>query len=123
MISQSSLAQLNTRIAERGGRPVEMDRFRPNLIIDGWSDPHTEDRVRHARIGTAGLRFDRQAVRCSVPLVDQRTGRRAGPEPLRTLATYRRIPAGGLIFGVKFAVADPGSIAVGDDVQVLGWSA
>jgi uncharacterized protein YcbX len=120
--SEPSLARLNTTIAARGGREVPMDRFRPNIVIAGWPDPHVEDHVREARIGTAGLGFTKLAIRCSVTLVDQPTGRRAGPEPLRTLAGYRRAPDGGVAFGAKFSVTEPGQISVGDEVRVERWS-
>jgi uncharacterized protein YcbX len=51
-------------------------------------------------------------------MVDQPTGRRAGPEPLRTLADYRRDPDGGVTFGIKVSVDVPGVVSVGDSVVV-----
>ncbi|MFD8231822.1 MOSC N-terminal beta barrel domain-containing protein [Streptomyces sp. NPDC059696] len=63
----------------------------------------------------------RPRIRCAVTLVDQHTGTRAGPEPLRTLATYRRARQGGIAFGTKYAVLRPGTVAVGDEVEVVEW--
>jgi uncharacterized protein YcbX len=123
MTSLSSLDGLNTRILERGGAPVPMNRFRPNIVVSGWPEPHTEDRVRRAVIGDVELTYARDCVRCAVPMVDQETGLRDGPEPTRTLATYRRDPAGGVTFGMKAAVVGTGSIAVGDKIDVLEWAA
>ncbi|WP_424183447.1 MOSC domain-containing protein [Actinokineospora sp. G85] len=125
MISESSLDALNDRIADGGGKPVPMDRFRPNIVVSGWTEPHTEDTVRELGIGTADLGFSTKAIRCAVPTVDQRTGERDGPEPTRTLASYRREPdfGGGVSFGAKLAVLGPGTISVGDQVRVHRWAA
>jgi uncharacterized protein len=119
--SEASVAELNRRIDERGAAPVPMDRFRPNVVVDGWVDPHVEDQVREVRIGDAELGFTKLAIRCAVTLVDQHSGARVGPEPLRTLADYRRVPDKGVAFGAKFAVLRPGRIAVGDEVRVRRW--
>jgi hypothetical protein len=119
----SSLDGLNARILERGANPVPMNRFRPNIVISGWPDPHTEDRVRRMSIGTTEIGFGELAIRCAVTMIDQLAGRRDGPEPLRTLADYRREPEGGVSFGLKAAVLTPGDISVGDPVTVTQWRA
>jgi uncharacterized protein YcbX len=115
VLSLSSLDGLNARIGERGADPVPMNRFRPNIVISGWPEPHTEDRVGRMTIGGAEIGFGELAIRCAVTLIDQSAGVRAGPEPLRTLAGYRREPDG-VSFGMKAAVLTPGDIAVGDIV-------
>jgi uncharacterized protein YcbX len=115
--SQSSLDGLNARILARGTAPVPMTRFRPNVIVTGWDEPHTEDRVASMTAGTAELGFGELAIRCAITLVDQLAGVRAGPEPLRTLADYRRGP-GGVTFGMKATVHTPGHITVGDHVTI-----
>ncbi len=116
-----SLDLLTERIAERGGSPVPMSRFRPNIVVDGWGEPHAEDGARRIVAGTAELGYSKLAIRCAVTTVDQRTGVRAGPEPLRTLAGYRRATGGGLAFGVKFAVIRPGTVSIGDELTVTAW--
>ncbi|GLY48515.1 MOSC N-terminal beta barrel domain-containing protein [Lentzea sp. NBRC 102530] len=123
VLSLSSLDGLNERILERGGEPVPMDRFRPNVVVSGWPEPHTEDRVRRAAIGDVELAYAKDCVRCAVPMVDQGTGLKSGPEPIRTLATYRRDPDGGVTFGMKAQVVRTGTISVGDKVDVLEWRA
>jgi uncharacterized protein YcbX len=121
--SPASLDGLNQRILERGAEPVPMNRFRPNVVISGWSEPHTEDRVKLARVGAVELGHSTRAIRCAVPTVDQVTGRRSGPEPTRSLASYRREPdyGGGVSFGAKFAVLMTGRISIGDEVVVHEW--
>ncbi|XVS67464.1 MOSC domain-containing protein [Actinosynnema sp. CA-299493] len=120
VLSRSTLDGLNERIARRGAVPVPMDRFRPNVVISGWPEPHTEDRVARMALGGVEVGFGELAIRCAVTLVDQTTGVRAGPEPLRTLADYRREPDG-VSFGLKASVLTPGEIAVGDTVTVTEW--
>jgi len=120
--SLASLDGLNERILARGAQPVPMDRFRPNIVISGWPEPHTEDLVRRMAIGDAEFGYAKVCVRCAVPMVDQDTGKRAGPEPIRSLARYRRDPGGGVTFGMKAVVLRPGSVAVGDEVLVERWA-
>lgn len=120
VLSLSTLDGLNARIEARGADPVPMSRFRPNIVISGWPEPHTEDRVGRMTIGGAEIGFGERAIRCAVTLVDQSTGVRVGPEPLRTLAGYRREPDG-VSFGLKASVLTPGAITVGDGVTVTEW--
>ncbi|MEU2575424.1 MOSC domain-containing protein [Streptomyces anulatus] len=131
LLSRASLTHLHARMAERGAPPLAMDRFRPNIVIDSrpeerhgedWAAaPHAEDRIRRMTIGAADLGYTKLAVRCAVTLVDQEAGARGGPEPLRTLADYRRAPGGGVVFGAKFSVVRPGKLSVGDEVVVEEW--
>ncbi|MGW9177491.1 MOSC domain-containing protein [Streptomyces decoyicus] len=121
VISLASFDDLNRRITAAGRPPVTMDRFRPNIVVDGWDAPQTEDRARRVTVGGGELGFAKLAVRCAVTLVDQSTGDKAGPEPLRTLASYRRVPEGGVAFGSKFSVLGTGKVAVGDAFEVTEW--
>lgn len=122
--STASLDGLNARITARGdAAPVPIDRFRANIVLTGNDEPHFEDRARRMILGSVELAHSVRAMRCNVPLVDQRTGRRAGPEPVRTLATYRREPEYGnkVSFGAKNAVVREGVVTVGDTVEVAEW--
>lgn len=123
LTSESSLDELNRRIASRGATGVPMNRFRPNVVVSGWPEPHTEDRFRLLSVGGAELGYSVRAVRCAVPTVAQDTGIPSGPEPTRTLADYRREPelGGGVSFGVKAAVLAGGDVAVGDEIVVREW--
>jgi uncharacterized protein YcbX len=84
VISRASLDALNARLMA----PVQMDRFRPNLLIDG-AEPHAEDAWRRIRVGDIEIALVKPCDRCSVPAVDQATGVR-GREPVRELAKYRK---------------------------------
>jgi uncharacterized protein YcbX len=112
LLAEESLADLNSRL----DAPLPIARFRPNIVVAGAA-AYAEDALRHLWIGDVELGWTKIAVRCAVTLVDPATGRRAGPEPLRTLARYRRDPAGGVAFGTKFAVLRPGRLRVGDPIS------
>jgi uncharacterized protein YcbX len=121
--SLSSLDGLNERIVERGGDAIPMNRFRPNIVVAGWTEPHTEDKVLRMSAGAVEIGYAARSIRCAVPTVDQATGEKRGPEPTRTLATYRRQPdyGGGVSFGMKAAVLAEGTLQVGDDILVHDW--
>ncbi|MFJ4691014.1 MOSC domain-containing protein [Streptomyces sp. NPDC088766] len=119
VVSRASLDLLNRHLAGRGVAPLPMDRFRPNVVVDGWDTPHTEDTAARLLIGGAELALTELTVRCAITMVDQETGRRAGPEPLRTLADYRRAEGGGgTVFGAYFRVVREGQVRVGDVVEI-----
>lgn len=120
VVSVASLDSLNTRLVERGADALPMSRFRPNIVVTGWAEPHTEDRVRRMSIGTAEIGYGERNIRCVVTTVDQLVGERAGPEPLRTLASYRR-EEDGVSFGLKAAVLRTGQLTLGDEVTVDEW--
>jgi uncharacterized protein YcbX len=111
LISEASLADLNRRL----DTPLPMNRFRPNLVIDGV-EPFGEDRLR--AFGNGGLRFAavKPCDRCVVTTTDQQTGER-GVEPLRTLATYRR-SNGKVLFGQNVVHSGTGGLRVGDPLVV-----
>ncbi len=89
VIGESSLADLNDRLVAQGSDALPMNRFRPNLVIAG-APAFAEDTWPHLRIGAITFRAGGPCARCSMTTVDQATGAFEGPEPLRTLATYRR---------------------------------
>lgn len=88
VVGEASLSELNDRLIMRGEEPVPMNRFRPNLVIQG-GDAFAEDTWPRLRIGDVVLRAGNPCARCIVTTTDQLTGERS-KEPLRTLATFRR---------------------------------
>jgi uncharacterized protein len=112
LASMESLADLNARLDE----PVPMDRFRPNLVIEGAA-AFAEDEYERVRIGGLSFRMPKRCSRCQVTTVDQRTGEPAGPEPLRTLAGYRG-EGRRVYFGQNLIPEDTGVLRVGDEVEL-----
>lgn len=96
VIGEASLADLNTRIltAERIAgrladyRPLPMNRFRPNIVVEG-SEPFAEDHWKRIRVGDAIFRSTKPCARCVITTIDQVRGEFDGKEPLKTLASYR----------------------------------
>lgn len=121
--SLSSLDGLNERIVEHGGDAIPMNRFRPNIVVAGWPEPHTEDKILRMSAGSVEIGYSARSIRCAVPTVDQASGEKRGPEPTRTLASYRREPdyGGGVSFGLKAAVLAEGPLQVGDEIVVHEW--
>jgi hypothetical protein len=99
-ISRASLADLNARLAV----PLAMNRFRPNLELDGLP-PYGEDGLEDLVAGASRLRRVKPCTRCVITTTDQATGRVDGGEPLRTLKTYRWDPQlRGVTFGQNLIV-------------------
>lgn len=114
VISQASLDGLNEKLAAKGVAPVGIERFRPNVVIDGLDgslDPHGEDYLDEVWIdteqGRVHLKLVKPCPRCPIPNVDPATGER-GHEPGDTLSTYRADPRldGALTFGMNAIVLD-----------------
>ncbi len=112
LLSLASLAALNARLAEA----VPMNRFRPNLVVDGCPE-FAEDGWKRVRIGDVTFQVVKSCERCVITTVDQATGVSA-KEPLATLGTFRR-DGGGVIFGRYLAHQGVGTVRVGDVVEVL----
>ena len=122
LASEASLAQLNRDLVQ----PVPMNRFRPNIVIDGPGLlPYAEDSWTCLRIGAMPAFVVKACDRCSIPDVDQRTAT-VGRTVRRALRTRKGTNAhDGSNTGVFFAqnlnhVHTPGlRIRVGDAVRVL----
>ncbi len=84
VISRASLVDLNARLP----KALPMERFRPNLVIDGV-DAYDEDRMHELRGAGITIRIAKPCARCVVTTTDQQRGERDGEEPLATLKSYR----------------------------------
>lgn len=109
LASTASLDDLNAKLRT----PIPMNRFRPNVIIEGPSlKAWREDSWLYSKIQIGGARFlvAKPCGRCKMPTIDQRTGvvggdpsgkadgeqdddlgggPKPGAEPSATLATFR----------------------------------
>jgi uncharacterized protein YcbX len=112
MISQAALDNLNSKME----RDLEMRRFRPNFVLAGTA-PHEEDNWSAFRIGEVEFEIVKPCARCVLTTVDPDTGNK-GAEPLKTLATYRRIN-NKIMFGQNAVAKRNGVISQDDPVVVL----
>lgn len=121
VVSQASLDELNRRGASWAQEnsatwaPVPMDRFRPNLVIEGGT-AFQEDGWQSITIGTARFDLVKPCARCVIITTDQISGVR-GKEPLRTLATFRS-KGNKVMFGMNAVGEEQGTVGVGMPVMI-----
>ena len=82
---------------------IGMERFRPNVVLEGTGD------WRELRGRETALEYAEPCSRCEVTTIDQESGARRGPEPLRTLNER----CGGN-FGVYCRVMRSGRLRLGE---------
>ena len=112
VLPEASLSALNSRLAQK----VEMNRFRPNFVING-SEPFAEDNWKRVTIGEAEFHVAKPCARCVMTTVDQDRGVKDGDEPLRTLASFRTVQ-NKVLFGQNLIALSVGAtVRVGDEVK------
>ncbi len=94
VLSQSSLDELG----RQWGAPIDLRRFRPNLIVGGECEPFAEDQWRSIRIGDAIFDLVKPCSRCVIPSLDPDTQIQTDGF-LRFLATQRRKDDGKVYLG------------------------
>lgn len=122
LASMGSLAALNEHLDD----PVTIDRFRPNIVVEG-APAYDEDYWRKLSIGGLRAFVARACSRCPVPNVDQRVGELLKERPVTDAlrATRHGIDPvddlKGEFFGQNLVhVFEPGvTIRVGDRVDVV----
>lgn len=115
IISEASLTKLNQRLET----PITMANFRPNIVVKGTAS-YAEDTWKRIRIGNVELVAGRHCKRCIFTTINPSTKEKhPKQEPLRTLATYRKVEGGGVIFGTFFKPKKLGKIKIGDRIEIL----
>ena len=122
LASAASLRRLRDWVAEtaleRGEAPrapLVVERFRPNLVVDGDLDPFEEDGWRRVRVGPVEFRVVKPVDRCVLTTIEPSTLER-GHEPIRTLAKHRKWD-GATWFAVQLVPESRGVVRVGDEVM------
>eukprot|EP00929_Paragymnodinium_shiwhaense_P064195 TRINITY_DN32132_c0_g3_i2.p1 TRINITY_DN32132_c0_g3~~TRINITY_DN32132_c0_g3_i2.p1 ORF type:complete len:329 (+),score=40.79 TRINITY_DN32132_c0_g3_i2:347-1333(+) len=121
LTSTASLKDLNARLVQWGEKPVDMRRFRPNIVVDGthrWA----EDTWKRIRIGGVEFHCWQPCTRCTMTTIDRDTLER-GPQPLNMLGVFHRSDTQ-RDFGIHMvpvaSVPEGGiDISVGATVEVL----
>ncbi|MFN8527177.1 MAG: MOSC N-terminal beta barrel domain-containing protein [Anaerolineae bacterium] len=120
LANESSLADLNDRLAARGKPAVPMTRFRPNIVIQGV-DAWAEDTWKWVEIGGVRCEVAKPCARCAITTVDPLSGEATiKGEPLATLETFRRGTGSvsGVLFGQNVIHRALGTLRVGDRVEL-----
>lgn len=113
LISRASLDDLNRRM----GLTLPMERFRPNLVVEG-SEAYAEDNWKRIRIGELEFRVVKPCSRCVIPTINPETGERTGNEPLKTLMRYRK-QGNSVYFGQNLIHDGQGRLETGMPVEIL----
>lgn len=106
--SRPVLVATSAMLAQLKLPEIGMERFRANVVLEG------DGKWRELRGKETVLEYAEPCSRCEVTTIDQASGERRGPEPLRTL-TERF--AGN--FGAYCRVARPGRLRRGEVLQAL----
>ena len=112
--STAGLAEFNRRLAAAGHDAVTMERFRPNLVLDGL-EAHGEDALDEIVFesgdddggGVIKLKLVKPCGRCSIPDVDPASGE-PGHAVGDTLASYRADARldGAVTFGMNAVIVE-----------------
>lgn len=111
LISVQTVAEVGRRV----GRELDVQRFRPNLLVEADSGgPFVEDGWLGGvlEIGGFRMRVDQRDPRCVIVNIDPATDER-DPRVLRTIARERENCAG--VYG---STVHPGKVWVGDAVRL-----
>jgi hypothetical protein len=97
LLSEASLDDLNQKLVSRGNHAVPMNRFRPNIVIDGvaaFEEDYAESLTLSATQKSHPLMQQdiilkpvKPCPRCPIPAVNQLTGL-IESNPVDTLQTY-----------------------------------
>jgi uncharacterized protein len=116
MIGQSSLNDLNNRLAE----PLPMNRFRPNIVFTG-GEPFLEDQMQLFTINNIEFSSVKACARCVMTTINQDT-LSISKEPLKTLSAYR-LKDNKVLFGQNLLHKGDGVITIGDAIEIITYKA
>lgn len=90
--NRDSLLALNTELQARGHRPVPMNRFRANIVVQGLP-PFAEHSTETLSCENYALALREACERCVVTTIDQATAvKDSQQEPFKTLADINPMP-------------------------------
>lgn len=133
LISSASLEDLNQKLLAQGRHAVPMNRFRPNIVIDGiaaFEEDYAESLIikKTTEAGSIGamdqticLKPVKPCPRCPIPAIDQVTAE-VGPNPVDILQSYRAnaLLEGAVTFGMNTILTQGAGqyLSVGDEVEL-----
>ncbi|HUG23803.1 MOSC domain-containing protein [Piscinibacter sp.] len=110
VVSTAGLDELNRRLVEAGHEAVTMERFRPNLVLDGLEangEDHLDEVAFDTPQGAVRLRLVKPCSRCPIPDVNPLTAE-TGHAVSDALAAYRADARldGAITFGMNAVIAE-----------------
>ena len=110
VLGTASLAELNARLVRGGAAAVGIERFRPNVVLEGleaFDEDHVDELAIATDDGAVVLRLVKPCVRCTIPNVDPATGT-STPTVGDTLASFRADARmkGAITFGMNAVVVE-----------------
>ncbi|TBR42454.1 MOSC domain-containing protein [Marinomonas agarivorans] len=112
-------------LAERCPEEVQMERFRPNIVIDGC-EAFAEDTWAIFKIGDVVFETIKPCIRCIFTTLNPNTAEKSPQgEPFKTLCQFRQLVEDGKpqgpTFGMNLVALNEGVIKQGDQVKVLEY--
>lgn len=120
LTSSAALRRLQDWVVEtaldRGEEPdrIGMERFRPNLVVDGDLEAFAEDGWQEVRVGEVTFDVAKCIDRCVLTTIDPDT-LTSGHEPIRSLARHHAWD-GATWFGIQLIPRSGGIVRTGDSV-------
>ena len=120
LIGAAALDEINARLLAAGREALPMNRFRPNLVVEG-TDPFEEDYTESLSADGIVIKPVKPCARCPIPAIDQATGM-PGPDPLDILQSWRAtaILDGAVCVGMNCIVLEGagGTLRVGQELDI-----
>jgi uncharacterized protein YcbX len=121
LVNENSLADLNQKLAAQGKEPSVIERFRPNIIIEGLP-AYSEDNYTTYKQNSTSLELtnQKQCGRCVVITQDIETGKVVSKETLKILADERKKENSTKIpFGVYLTPTATGILKKGNELLCI----
>ncbi|HVW93423.1 MAG TPA: MOSC N-terminal beta barrel domain-containing protein [Devosia sp.] len=121
-VSRNSLDALNAALAAQGDAAVEIERFRPSLVLEAEDETaFFEERYAAIRFGAAELVFQEPCMRCELPNISRQDASR-GRQPLKLIGGLSRsrptaAPASFGIYGRLTGATEIAEGAIGEPLR------
>ncbi|WP_109440614.1 MOSC domain-containing protein [Acinetobacter haemolyticus] len=103
-------------LAEKVGFPLDVQRFRPNIVISGC-EAFAEDHWKQIQIGEMQFDLVKPCSRCVIPTIDLKTSQKQ-PEVMQAMLAYRK-QGNKVMMGQNALHRGIGEISLGQEIRIL----